>query len=171
MEAPRKDINEVIALLKEHFHDRIFSVDESSSPFEVEVDPLSVFRICEFLHEEKECYFDQLSCISGLDNGPEKGTMEVIYNLYSIPYNFSLMLKVTVPRDEPEVRSMTPIWKGADWLERETYDLYGIRFDGHPDLRRILLPDDWEGYPLRKDYQHQEYYRGMKVQYEQQDPV
>ena len=106
-----------------------------------------------------------------MDNGPEAGTLEVIYNLYSLPLNHSLMLQVKLPREQPIIPSVTEIWKGANWHEREAFDLFGITFEGHPDLRRILLPDDWEGHPLLKDYQQQEYYRGMKVKYEQQDPV
>ena len=171
MKLPSSDISVVIDQLKKHFQDRIISVNEQCTPLQIEIEHGSVFRVCEFLHEDEHCYFDHLATISGIDNGPDKATMEVIYNLYSIPKNLSLMLKAEIPRDHPEVKSLTPIWKGADWLERETYDLYGIIFEGHPDLRRILLPSDWEGYPLRKDYKHQEYYRGMKVQYEQQDPV
>jgi NADH-quinone oxidoreductase subunit C len=75
------------------------------------------------------------------------------------------MLKVMVPRENPEVDSVSSIWRGADWYEREAFDMYGINFKGHPDLRRILMPADWEGHPLRKDYKHQEFYRDVKVQY------
>ena len=103
--------------------------------------------------------------MSGLDNGHEKNTMEVIYNLYSIPCNQHLTVKVTLNRQEPKIPSVEPIWKTADWQEREAYDMYGIIFEGHPDLRRILMPADWNGYPLRKDYEQQEYYRGIKVEY------
>jgi NADH-quinone oxidoreductase subunit C len=106
-----------------------------------------------------------LSCVTGIDNGPEAGTMEVIYNLYSIPFNRSLMLKVILPRDQAEMESVCGVWKGANWLEREVYDMFGIHFKNHPDLRRILMPADWEGYPLRKDYQHQELYRDIQVKY------
>ena len=75
------------------------------------------------------------------------------------------MLKVVLDREKPEVDSVVDFWRTAEWHEREAFDLIGVKFLGHPDLRRILLPADWEGHPLRKDYQHQEYYRGIKVEY------
>jgi NADH-quinone oxidoreductase subunit C len=115
------------------------------------------------LNQNPSAYFDQLSCITGLDNGPQAGTMEVIYTLYSIPFNHSLMLKVVLPREKPEVQSVSSIWKSANWLEREVFDMYGIHFQDHPDLRRILMPADWDGFPLRKDYKEQESYRDIKL--------
>ena len=127
--------------------------------------PEKLLEHMEVLHADEQLYFDQLSCVTGIDNGPETGTMEVIYQLYSIAYNHHVTVKVQLNRDQPLVPSLTPIWKTADWHEREAYDLLGIHFENHPDLRRILLPADWEGHPLRKDYQHQEYYRGVKVAY------
>jgi NADH-quinone oxidoreductase subunit C len=89
----------------------------------------------------------------------------VAYNLYSIPYDLHLMIKITVPRDNAEVDSLCEIWKTANWHEREVYDMFGLTFKNHPDLRRILLPADWEGYPLRKDYKVQDYYKGIKTDY------
>jgi NADH-quinone oxidoreductase subunit C len=121
--------------------------------------------ITSFLHRHPELYFDMLSCITGIDNYPTKNTFEVVYNLYSITKNIKLALKVELDRVNPKVESVCEIWKCADWLERETYDMYGIIFENHPDLRRILLPADWEGYPLRKDYVTQEYYHNVKVAY------
>lgn len=115
------------------------------------------------LQQNPSTYFDQLSCVTGLDNGPEPGTMEVIYTLYSIPFNQSLMIKVVLPRENPEVESLASVWKSANWMEREVFDMYGIKFLNHPDLRRILMPGDWEGFPLRKDYVEPETYRGIST--------
>jgi NADH-quinone oxidoreductase subunit C len=115
------------------------------------------------LQQNSETYFDQLACVTGIDNGPEANTMEVVYNLYSIPFNQSLALKVVLNRQKPEVESLSSIWKSANWLEREVFDMYGPQFKNHPDLRRILMPADWDGFPLRKDYQEQETYRNIKL--------
>lgn len=119
--------------------------------------------VASVLHQNPETYFDQLACVTGIDNGPEAATMEVVYNLYSIPFNQSLGLKVVLNRPLPEVESLSSIWKLANWLEREIFDMYGIHFKKHPDLRRILMPADWDGFPLRKDYKEQDTYRNIKL--------
>ncbi len=129
-----------------------------------------IAKVCRELLENPATYFDFLSCLTGIDNGAQVGTMQVVYNLYSIPFNQHLTLKIEFARnkegeDLPIVPSVTPVWKTANWHERETYDFFGIVFEGHPDLRRILLPADWKGFPLRKDYQQQDYYHGIKVEY------
>lgn len=126
--------------------------------------------VCEVLHTHPDAYFDHLACITALDNGVEANTLEVIYQLYSIPYNLQLMLKVSIPRELPgdplpKMPSVSHIWKSANWHEREAYDLLGIHFTQHPDLRRILMPADWKGYPLRKDYQTQQQYHGIDTAY------
>ena len=121
--------------------------------------------MCDLLLSNDQTYFDSLSCLTGIDNGEEEGTMEVVYHLYSIPYDLHLTLSVEVDRKEPSVDSVTDIWGGANWHEREAFDLLGIQFNHHPDLRRILLPNDWEGFPLRKDYSEQETYHDIKVKY------
>jgi NADH-quinone oxidoreductase subunit C len=139
--------------------------DERSTPKSIQLDPVDLLPVCLELQQNKQTYFDMLSCLTGIDNGEETATMEVIYHLYSIPYNHHLALKVIVPRDEPNISTVSKIWKTAEWHEREAYDLFGIQFSDHPDLRRILLPADWEGHPLKKDYKHQDYYRGIKVEY------
>ncbi|MBC5775836.1 NADH-quinone oxidoreductase subunit C [Pontibacter sp. KCTC 32443] len=127
--------------------------------------------VCLELHDNEQTYFDFLSCVTGIDNGPEAGTMEVAYNLYSIPYDHHLMLKVQVSRNAegepiPVVPTVSHIWRTADWHEREVFDLVGILFKDHPDMRRILCAADWEGHPLRRDYKLQDYYHGIKVPYD-----
>jgi NADH-quinone oxidoreductase subunit C len=137
----------------------------NSSPVCFEIPSENILKVCSELHQNAAAYFDMLSCVTGVDSGVEANTMEVIYHLYSIPFNQSLALKVLLPRTTPEIASVTSVWKSANWLEREVYDMFGIIFKDHPDLRRILLPADWKGFPLRKDYKHEEYYRGVKIEY------
>lgn len=141
------------------------AVDENANPKAVKIQGSDLIPVMQNLLNDPIAYFDMLSCITGVDNGPDTGTMEVVYNLYSIPLDHHLMIKVSVPRDKPEVESICGIWRTANWHEREIFDLFGIHFLNHPDLRRILLPADWEGHPLRKDYKHQDYYRNVKVEY------
>lgn len=136
---------------------------ENSNPLTLLVDKGELVKVCQHLWSNPDFFFDQLTCITGLDNGSQAGTMEVIYTLYSIPFNQSLMLKVILPREKPEIETVSSVWKSADWIEREIFDMYGIEFLNHPDLRRILMPADWEGYPLRKDYTEQETYRNIKL--------
>lgn len=137
----------------------------NSTPVGVIIPMENLQVVCDTLLRNPSCYFDMLSCITGVDNGPEAGTMEVIYHLYSIPFNRSLALKVILPRENPVVETVCSVWLSANWLEREVYDMFGIVFNNHPDLRRILMPADWKGFPLRKDFKHEEYYRGIKIEY------
>lgn len=125
-------------------------------------------EVCLFLRDHEETYFDFLSCISAVDNGVDAGSFSVVYHLASLPHRHQLTLKVTVGNDRrldnlPVVPSVSSVWRTADWHEREAFDLMGIYFEGHPDLRRILLPEDWEGYPLRKDYEEAETYHGIAI--------
>ena len=144
----------------------IKDVDENSTPKSVIVDSSNLIELMNTLYQNEKLNFDMLSCISGLDNGPEINTMEVIYNLNSIPFNHQLMVKVILDRANPIMPSLSNIWRTADWLEREVFDMFGIKFTDHPDLRRILMPADWDGYPLRKDYKQQDEYRGITVAHE-----
>lgn len=167
-----KSFEEIAAVIVEQLGEEVLLKAEGGviQPY-LELNPQYLPDVCRFLFQDPELYFDFLSCITGIDNGPEAGSMEVIYHLSSIPYGHRLVLKVTIPREGknselPSVPTVSGIWRTADWHEREVYDLLGIQFDGHSDMRRILLPADWEGYPLRKDYQEQEYYHGIKVKYE-----
>jgi NADH-quinone oxidoreductase subunit C len=140
-----------------------WNVSSTSTPVCVMVPAHHIRQVCELLYSHPDFYFDSLSCLTGIDNGEDAGTMEVVYNLYSIAYNHHLMLRVMLPREKPEIDSLVSIWRTANWHEREAFDMYGIVFKNHPDLRRILMPADWEGHPLRKNYVTQEEYRGITV--------
>jgi len=164
------NIEEIADLLKTNLSEGFFfDIDEDSTPNSLIIQPEWLLKVCEVLLKDSQLYFDLLECITGIDNGAEANTMEIVYNFYSIPFDKRLMLKVVLEREElpklPEIDSLTDLWKASNWMERETYDLLGIDFKNHPDLRRILLPNDWKGYPLRKDYKEEEYYRGIKVEY------
>ncbi len=116
-----------------------------------------------FLRDEPKLSFDSLLLISSLDNG--NGSLSVIYHLESTKHGHQLMLKVTLSSEVPSVPSVTSVWLHANWQEREAWDMMGIRFEGHPDHRRILLDDDYPGHPLRKDFKEPDFYHGMKVPY------
>ena len=108
--------------------------------------------VAEFLKSDPELGFTFLSDVTPVDRFPIEPRFELNYHLVSLERKKRVRLKVRVPGDDPVAPSVTNIWPGADWHEREAFDLFGLRFEGHPDLRRILMPDDWEGHPLRKDY-------------------
>ncbi len=106
----------------------------------------------ERLRDNDSLQFNLLSDITAVDFFPVEPRFELNYHLVSIPRRSKLRLRIRLPGESPAVESVTSVWPGADWMEREIFDLFGVRFEGHPDLRRILMPEDWEGYPLRKDY-------------------
>jgi NADH-quinone oxidoreductase subunit C len=96
--------------------------------------------------------YERLSAVTGVDRYPAEPRFEVVYHLHSVSRNARVRLKARVSGTNPEIDSVTPVYLSANWYERETFDLFGIRFLNHPDLRRIMMPEDWEGHPLRKDY-------------------
>ena len=106
----------------------------------------------EHLRGNAKLQFNLLSDLTCVDRFPIEPRFELNYHLTSIPRRDKLRLRVGVPGDNPVADSVTSVWPGANWMEREVFDLFGVRFNGHPDLRRILLPNDWEGHPLRKDF-------------------
>ena len=127
------------------------SVVEGHGEVTVTVPRGSIVDVCSFLKQEHD--FDMLADLCGADRGPEEDPrFEVNYHLFSTVHHCRLRLKVLLSDDEPNVPTVSGLWKTANWHERETYDLVGIKFDGHPDLRRILLPSDFDGHALRKDY-------------------
>ena len=148
----------------------IVKTDEKSLQPNLSVAANRIAEVCQFLHEDERLFFDYLACLTAIDNGVVANSVEVVYNLTSIPYEHNLMLKISLPRNFaseplPSVSSVSGVWRTAEWHEREAFDLVGIRFENHPDLRRILLPADWQGHPLRKDYEPQETYHGIQVKY------
>lgn len=128
--------------------------------------PAHLPAACTMLRDDPEMYFDFLECLSGVDEGPAANRIGVVYHLRSIVRGHRVVLKCFVPRDtRPTLPSVAQIWRTADWHERETFDLFGIHFEGHPDLRRIFMPEDWEGHPLRKDYVNPESYHDIQTGY------
>ncbi len=108
--------------------------------------------LAEFMQSDHGMAFHFLSDITGLDRFPIEPRFELNYHLLALARRETLRLRVRLPGDDPVIESVVPVWPTANWHEREIFDLLGVRFEGHPNLRRMLLPDDWEGYPLRKDY-------------------
>jgi NADH-quinone oxidoreductase subunit C len=111
---------------------------------------------------KRELGFDCLINLTAID-WPKRNQIDVVYHLYSYSRRHAFVLKVSLPREKPSVPSIESVWKSADWLEREQYDLLGVEFRGHPDLRRIMLPDDWIGHPLRRDYKEQASWHGIST--------
>jgi NADH-quinone oxidoreductase subunit C len=122
----------------------------------VGIRPGRVVEILAWLRDDQALQMNHLRSLCGVDNSRRKngglGRFEVVYNLYSIALRHEIRLRAQLTETDPSIDSVVSLWPGADWMERETYDLMGIRFNGHPDLRRVLLPEDWEGHPLRKEY-------------------
>jgi NADH-quinone oxidoreductase subunit C len=139
--------------LKERFPEEIREITEFRGQVSVTVKRDRIREIMEFLHDDEEVCFSHLQDLCGVDYlGKKEVRFEVVYHLYSIRHRHTLRIKAEVPEDDPSLDSVVSIWDGANWHERECYDMFGITFRGHPNLRRILLPEDWEGHPLRKDY-------------------
>ena len=157
------ELLEIKSFIEQKLH---VSLEANEKLAQLTVPANELVSICDLLWRDSQTYFDSLSCVTAIDLGPELGQMEVIYTLYSIPFHVTLHLRVVIDREKPEVPSVRGIWKTADWHEREAFDLLGVQFVGHPNLTRILLPADWQGHPLRKDYVEQERYHGIKVKYE-----
>jgi NADH-quinone oxidoreductase subunit C len=132
------------------FSDAIVQTHARLGDATARIDPARVTAVIGFLRDELD--FDMLMDVTAVDYLGESPRFEMVYHLYSIEHNSRIRIKARVAEDAPEIDSVTPLFASANWMEREVFDLYGIRFDGHPDLRRILLYDEFEGHPLRKDY-------------------
>jgi NADH-quinone oxidoreductase subunit C len=142
----------VLARLRARFPDGLLETHHYRGDWTVRVMPASLVEICRFLRDDPVCAFEFLMDVTAVDYIGSTPRFEVVYHLYSRAQNHRLRVKVRVPEDACRIASVCSVWLGANWLERETYDMYGIHFDGHPDLRRIYLYEEFEGHPLRKDY-------------------
>jgi len=154
------EFSDMVSMLKEKFP----SIEMSE--FQTEFGPPSlqlpcetIDTVCAFLKDDERLHFDSLMNMTGVDYPPD--FIAVIYHLHSMTHRHKLTLRIMTPRENGQVPSVVSLWGLANWFEREIFDLLGIKFAGHPDLRRLLLPQDWVGHPLRKDYQEQPEYNGM----------
>jgi len=165
--------------LKEQFGDKITGANLDAIDPWIEVAADALVDVCTYLRDHPETRFDFLSCLSAVDyleTDPKKAAkvawqphLELVYHLWSVAYRHSLVLKVCLPRWRdgkegtlPQAPTVSGVWRTADWHEREVYDLMGVEFIGHPNLRRILCPEDWVGHPLRKDYEMPLEYHGIR---------
>ena len=146
------DQNSIVERLRAADEKVIAVASEFRGELTLVLPPEQLLRAAQLLQAEPGLQFDFLSDISAVDRFPIEPRFEMNYHLLSIPLRQTLRLRVWLPGKEPVISTVIPVWPTANWHEREIFDLFGIRFEGHPDLHRILMPDDWEGYPLRKDY-------------------
>jgi len=140
----------VVRELNDRFGEALLEGSDRLGEMTLFIDPARIVEICRHLKQDQK--FVRLSSVTAVDWHPVEPRFEVVYHLHSIERNLRLRLKCRLDGANAEIDSVTVIWRGAGWYEREVFDLFGIRFRNHPDLRRILMPDDWEGHPLRKDY-------------------
>jgi NADH-quinone oxidoreductase subunit C len=152
LEPQEQDKNPVVRKLREWDAQAVAEVIEFRGETTVVVPKEKLRRVAEFLLAEPTVGFPFLSDLSSVDRFPLEPRFEVNYHLLSIERKDRIRLKVRLPGNEPVIASVTPVWPTANWHERESFDLMGIRFEGHPDLKRIVMPDDWVGHPHRKDY-------------------
>lgn len=147
---------EIAEKLQNHFSEEILDICAFHGQVGIVVKRERIADILRWLRDSPDTKMDHLMDLCGVDNKTRQGKnlqrLEVVYNLYSIPLRHSIRIRAQVPENDPCIDTVTTLWCGADWHERECFDLVGISFTGHPDMRRILLPDDWVGHPLRKEY-------------------
>jgi NADH-quinone oxidoreductase subunit C len=141
-----------VELAKLSLKDAVLDVVEFRGETTIVVDPRRIVEVCQFFRDTEGLEYIFLSDITAVDYFPKEPRFALCYHLYSMLYTRRLRIKVYLSGDDPRLPSVTSVWPSADWEEREAYDMMGIHFEGHPSLRRILMPADWEGHPQRKDY-------------------
>ena len=147
---------QIAKMIEEQFPGQVLGTVAHSGQVGVMIKPESIVAVCRYLRDEPALRMDHLTDLTAVDYSAYPGDtglrFEVVYNLISTEHLHRIRLKARVPESDPSIDTVTTLWATANWHERETFDLMGIRFKGHPDLRRILLTEDWEGHPLRKEY-------------------
>jgi NADH-quinone oxidoreductase subunit C len=142
----------ILEKLNKQFGSSVLESSEFRGELSVIVPTEKIVDVCRFLKEDPDLRFDMLADLFGLDMYTPVKRFGVVYNLYSLKTHYRVRLKTFIEEDNPHVQTVTGVWSTANWHERETFDMFGIVFDGHPDLRRIYMPDEYEHYPLRKDF-------------------
>jgi NADH-quinone oxidoreductase subunit C len=147
-----EEIKAIADLVKREFGEKILSIDEFRGELNLSVEAGFIAQVCQFLRDNPDTKFNLLAALTAVDFWPEEPRFHVVYELYGLENKVMLGLRVLVSGEDPKIPSIEPVYPNANWHEREVYDMFGITFEGHSDLRRILMPHDWEGHPLRKDY-------------------
>lgn len=145
-----EQFQKVINALTGKFPEKVIDVYQSSGDTFARIEPEAIVAICKYLKDEQ--HFIYLTDVFGTDRFTTDDRFEVVYNLVSLRDRIRLFLKVWLPEKDPAVDSVASVWKAANWSEREVYDMFGIRFNGHPDMRRIYMPEDYDYYPMRKEF-------------------
>lgn len=144
------EFQHIIDGLTENFQDEILEVYQSTGDTFVRVKPEAIVEVCSYLKNEQNFIF--LTDVFGADRFTSENRFEVIYNMVSLKDQVRLFVKIYLEENNPVANTVTGVWKSANWYEREVYDMFGISFTGHPDMRRIYMPEDYEYYPLRKEF-------------------
>ena len=142
----------ILSKIKENYETAVTEVEEFRGDLALKIDPEQLLDVAKLLKENSELQFVMCEDVTAVDWATRKKRFTTVYHIYSFHLNFRLRLKADIEKDPPEIESLTQVWGSANWYERETYDMYGIKFVNHPDLRRMYMPEEFEHYPLRKDF-------------------
>ena len=150
--ATKLSATDIIDRLRAQFGEDILSAEEAFGDAVITINPSRYVEMAQFLHDDSDLDFDFFDFLAGVDYRPKGGGFEVVTDVYSIRHTHNILLKVQCDAENPRVPTISHIWAGANWHERETWELMGIVFEGHPHLVKLVLPEQFEGFPLRKDF-------------------
>ncbi len=141
-----------ISKIKQHFHNSIEEIQDFRNDLSITISKDKIVELAKFLKEDEELHFETCIDVTAIDWATRKNRFTVVYHIYSYENNFTLRIKVNLDSEPPQIETVSSVWRSANWYERETYDMYGIIFLNHPDLRRMYMPEGFQYYPLRKDF-------------------